>query len=245
MATLSSWALRRGGSCGRGSRTGWRSCCRTPYIAELLRPIAPGLRTVINEPLPGGIDWRNRIRLDGMPVAILGRSSGQLDVQIPWGLRTGPVALTIDVESTSPLVQSTPPVVLPLTPGLPSMPSGARGVLGGRLLKGDFSGSVTQLLPGDIVHLYLTGLGAVTGAVQTGMPAPLNDLRPLASTVRCGFLPGPSSEAETLFAGLAPGMVGIYQVTLRAPTDVPATPTGMQCSLGSGGGFGFIVGSLP
>jgi uncharacterized protein (TIGR03437 family) len=219
----------------------------TPYIAEFERPIAPGLRIEISDPLPGDIDWRGRIRLNELPVAIIGRSQGRLQVQIPWEVRAGAglVDLTIDYPTASPLMQRVRPFVLPQAPGFPPLPAGARGLLGGRLIKGDFSGYVTDpLRPGDIVHLYFTGLGPVTGPVQTGFPTPTDDLRPLVAPLICRFLPD-QTEAETLFAGLAPGMIGIYQVTLRVPPSAPPVPNGMQCSLGGGGVFTFTTVSMP
>jgi uncharacterized protein (TIGR03437 family) len=162
-----------------------------------------------------------------------------LDVQIPWSLRLGDANLEVDVPSSSPLVQRDRPFVFPQSTRFPEVAAGARGLLGGRLIKGDFSGYATELHAGDVVHMYFTGLGPVLGAVETGSPAPINELRPLASPMRCGFLPDPSAEADTVFAGLAPGTVGIYQVTFRIAAGTPTVPNGIQCSIG-GSGVTFI-----
>ena len=110
--------------------------------------------------------------------------------------------------------------------------------------KGDWSGFLTtQPGPGDIVHAYMTGLGPVRDAVQTGIPASLTTANPITGTFACRFEPQ-KEDAETLFAGLAPGMIGIYQVTFRMPEDAGALPIrGIDCHLettNSSGGIGII-----
>jgi uncharacterized protein (TIGR03437 family) len=67
---------------------------------------------------------------------------------------------------------------------------------------------------GDFVEIYATGLGpvhAVSGFQQT-------DLTP---QVFIGSVPVP----EISYSGLAPGVLGVYQVNARIPPGVPA---GMQ-----------------
>ena len=90
----------------------------------------------------------------------------------------------------------------------------------------DFSGLVTpknRARPGEIIHLYMTGLGSVEPAVETGAPAPADPPARVRTPLTCSFrgLEGPPREAQVLFAGLAPGYAGYYQVTLRIPEDVP------------------------
>ena len=103
-------------------------------------------------------------------------------------------------------------------------------MFGLKFLKADFSGYVTELPhPGEIIQLYMTGLGAVQGDVQTGKPAPLDSLRPSPEMSQCRFTPQ-TTMADTLFAGLAPGLIGVYQVTFRMPQEpVPPQLTGMNC----------------
>jgi uncharacterized protein (TIGR03437 family) len=107
----------------------------------------------------------------------------------------------------------------------------------------DFSSLVTFANPahsGEIIHLYLTGLGRVSPNIATGAPAAAGFVYTVQTPVTCSFtnydstLPGGSSSipVEVLFAGLAPGYVGINQVSVRIPSGVPDSAS-FNCSSGS------------
>lgn len=208
----------------------------TPYLNTDTGSIvvAPGAVMEWDRPLPGDIDWSDRIRLNSLPVAVIRKSARALLVQIPWEQRVGWAPVSIEYPTASPLEQRTRLLVTTAVPRFVTPPPDAIGILGGRLVNEDFTGYVTTApKPGQIVHMYMTGLGAVRGFVKTGEPAPLDETRPLDGFVNCSFTPH-ATEAETLFAGLAPGMVGIYQVTLRFPADTPdIAPTGLRCRINS------------
>jgi uncharacterized protein (TIGR03437 family) len=74
---------------------------------------------------------------------------------------------------------------------------------------------------GDALVIYCTGLGAVTPPVPTGSAASLTTLSHAANsvTVTVG-----GQSAQVLFAGLAPGFVGLYQVNAVVPSGVAAGP---------------------
>jgi hypothetical protein len=58
-------------------------------------------------------------------------------------------------------------------------------------------------------------------------------VNPIQWTLACRFVPQ-AEEAELLFAGLAPGMLGIYQTSFRMPADAGAAPlTDILCTLAS------------
>lgn len=71
--------------------------------------------------------------------------------------------------------------------------------------------------PGEIVHLYATALGPVAPAVATGQPAPSDPLSWVVDPLACriGDIPVP-----VLYQGLAPGTVGIYQVSVGLPSPI-------------------------
>jgi len=71
---------------------------------------------------------------------------------------------------------------------------------------------------GDTITVYLTGMGAVSPLVTNGYPGPLNPLALALAppTVEIGGAP-----LTVLYAGLAPGEVGVYQINATVPPDAP------------------------
>lgn len=154
----------------------------------------------------------------GWPLPVVYSEPGHLGVQIPWGWDNFvPNEITFDIPSPSGFqprqqlsVWAGAPVMLPAR-------AGASNLFGIEIFKGDWSGPLTtQPKAGDIVNVYMAGLGPVNGDVTTGVPAPLESLRPIRWRLSCQFLPQ-TSPSDVLFAGLAPGTIGVYQVTLRVP----------------------------
>ena len=73
--------------------------------------------------------------------------------------------------------------------------------------------------PGEYLIVYLSGLGAVSPAVSDGAAAPLNPLSWSANTFTV-FIGG--QPVTPVYAGLAPGLVGLYQLDVQVPTGLTA-----------------------
>jgi uncharacterized protein (TIGR03437 family) len=71
----------------------------------------------------------------------------------------------------------------------------------------------------EYLTAYLTGLGPVQPALESGLGA-LDDRHSLVQPVSCHL---GSRELEVVYAGLAPSLVGVYQVVVRLPADLPET----------------------
>lgn len=100
--------------------------------------------------------------------------------------------------------------------------------------------------PGEIVHFYSRGLGPVDPVVPIGYPGPANPPAQLVTPLQCtaeymdpsySLISGP---VDVLFAGLAPGLVGYYQVSLRVPMISQPADVSFLCTVGSG-----IWGTVP
>lgn len=201
--------------------------------------LSPGSIVRLAAPVPPGST--GRVLIDGAAAPVVASTSDQLIVQTPWEQRTGSATITFDYATQSPFRQMQTATVFPFNPMFETADAGTYPLLGIKMIKADFSGLVTsQPTPGQIVHTYMTGLGRVQGAVETGVAAPLDSLRRINGTFQCRFFPYKAA-ADTLFAGLAPGLIGIYQVTFRFPNETASGPlTGGECSLtGPEGGAGF------
>jgi uncharacterized protein (TIGR03437 family) len=70
-----------------------------------------------------------------------------------------------------------------------------------------------------VVSVYVTGLGAVSPAVAAGAVTPSSPLSNL--TGGAGAFVG-GVPATVLFSGLAPGLVGVYQINLQIPMTAPS-----------------------
>ena len=67
---------------------------------------------------------------------------------------------------------------------------------------------------GEVLEVYSLGLGLTTPRVEAGVASPFAtaDVKP---RVRIGAV-----EAEVIFAGLVPGLAGVYQVNIKVPTGL-------------------------
>jgi uncharacterized protein (TIGR03437 family) len=71
---------------------------------------------------------------------------------------------------------------------------------------------------GEIIEIYGTGLGPVSNPPSPGV-APSSD--PLSRTLGTTTATIGTTQAAVLYSGLAPGLVGVYQVNARVPEDAP------------------------
>src|SRR5450759_883918 len=71
--------------------------------------------------------------------------------------------------------------------------------------------------PGEVVLIYGTGLGAVLPAVASGNAAPSDTLATATGSV--SVLINGIDAGTPLFAGLAPGFVGLPQLTVLIPSS--------------------------
>jgi uncharacterized protein (TIGR03437 family) len=64
---------------------------------------------------------------------------------------------------------------------------------------------------GEVIIVYATGLGATTPPGTAGRPAPNNPLSTTVFPVRASI---GTTQAAVQFAGLAPGLLGVYQLNI-------------------------------
>ena len=74
--------------------------------------------------------------------------------------------------------------------------------------------------PTEILHIYGSGFGRVAHPPPTGMPSSADPLAPTTVPVTCwtwGADNVSQLQMSVLFSGLAPGLVGYYQLDIRLP----------------------------
>jgi uncharacterized protein (TIGR03437 family) len=109
----------------------------------------------------------------------------------------------------------------------------------------DFTALVTSgnpARPGEIIHAYMTGLGPVNGPVADGILTPLEALLWVADLPTCTLHSRQFvGSLRVWFAGLAPALIGVYQVSFQIPGNAPQD---VSAAIGCGGGRGALpIGS--
>ena len=92
---------------------------------------------------------------------------------------------------------------------------------------GSVNGPDNPAARGSIAALFATGAGQTTPASVTGVPATVGTTAAPASVTLAG------RQAEILYAGPAPTLVGVTQVNARVPADAPAGRAAVVLTVGA------------
>jgi uncharacterized protein (TIGR03437 family) len=82
--------------------------------------------------------------------------------------------------------------------------------------------------PGEIVHVYGSGFGPVDPVPPLGEPAASHPLSVLRDPVECRIQ---NQSAAVLFAGLAPGFIGLFQLDVRIPESLQPVESYLECTV--------------
>jgi uncharacterized protein (TIGR03437 family) len=156
------------------------------------------------------------------PLPIYFVSRQQINAIVPFG---------IAVDTSLPLQvrrQGVPSAVQQVSiaqpqPGIFSAASTGAGqgsilIAGTTLLAAPPSGNSRPVKRGEYISIYGVGLGAVSNPPPPGAAAPQSPLSWVTTpaSVEIGGV-----SANVIFAGLAPGFVGVYQINAEVPTSAP------------------------
>jgi len=168
-------------------------------------------------PLPTAVA-NSCLTVNGLPIPILFVSPNQINAQMPFSM-VGNV--TVILRTPGGVSNNYNTTILPTAPSvfsasLPGLSSPVATII--RNANGELVTGTNPVHPGDVLIIYATGLGQTTPSVQTGMPAPMS---PLASALTAPVVTLGSANLSLLYAGLAPGEIGVYQINVKVPTNVP------------------------
>jgi uncharacterized protein (TIGR03437 family) len=183
-------------------------------------------------PLPttlGGV----QVLINGTPAPLIYADANQVDLQIPFYLTAGQVAVQA-VRNGQPgnRVNVTIDFLAPRLFALRQLPAAPDGSPFGVVLNSDGTLALPNNLapaahpahPGDVLTIYALGLGPVSPVVNTGDAAPSSPPLPVVSNpvqVVYGNGATGSVSATPTYAGLAPGFAGLYQINVLLPGTAP------------------------
>jgi uncharacterized protein (TIGR03437 family) len=211
-----------------GGRHAWVSQRKGAAVFGSYNHLFGGFLTDSGSGLPADLS----VDLSGLACPLLNASTQELDIEIPWEINPGNFTLTLR-NSSSPFESVLAVDVVDLAPtfersGLPF--DSDQPVI---VVHQDFLSLVTQgnpVVAGETVHFYMTGLGDVQPRPATGrtsVPLPVASQRPLCSLV--SVFPQSEIIAPVLFAGIAPSMIGIYQMDVTIPQGYPPSLATLEC----------------
>ena len=160
------------------------------------------------------------VDINGVPAPIFSiaynGTEDQISVQVPYSTRTGPSSALVEVFDYGQSVGTAQTDSYDEDPGIFTY----QGNYAVALLYPNYSllGPNNPALRGDYIILYTTGLGPLSLNLTDGYGAPSN---PLARTVDPFQVFVAGEACDIYFSGLAPGFVGLYQLNIRLPSDLP------------------------
>jgi uncharacterized protein (TIGR03437 family) len=193
----------------------------TPQVGA---PLAPGTtvqiygsslasQTIVNStiPLPTTLGGTSII-VGGLLAPLSFVSPGQVNAQVPFELAPGkPYQVIVSANAGI----STPDdfQVSVVSPGVNALPSGLANAQhnDGRPIT-----EASPAAPGEFIVIYLAGMGSTDVPVASGAAAPSD---PLARAQNLPSITIGSEPVPFVFAGLTPGLAGLYQINLQIPDD--------------------------
>lgn len=161
--------------------------------------------------------------LGGVSATVNGRSApiyrvlpGQITLVVPYAVTGSTASIIVTVGTTA---SNTVEVPLAATaPGIFSLTQ--NGLSDGAILHANYTvvNASSPALPGEIVQVFLSGMGEVTPAVADGAAAP--STRPATVTAPTAVTIG-GQDAQIFFNGLTPGLASLYQLNVRVPASLP------------------------
>lgn len=172
-------------------------------------------------PLPKVLDGVT-VEVNGQPAPLYFTSAGQINAQLPFGLSG---SAQIRVRNSTGLSNTVTIAIVLSVPRLFTKTADGKGdpIL---IHNADFSlvSKTSPAVPGEYLILYLAGLGPVSPAIEAGQPGgdnatlgPVNQTAPGSVSLTLN-----GKSVPVLFAGLAPGFVGVYQLNFQLPEGVTA-----------------------
>ena len=183
-----------------------------------------GNQTVVNSSIPVPTTLGDvQVFVAGNPAPLFYVSPTQINFQVPSATPVGDFyEIQVVRASTSQVLASWLFRIDSVSPGLfTSNATGTGQVAALNAKDGSVNDATHPAKAGDYVSLYATGQGLVNGMPPDGQPVPSGTLLTTSQLpdVFINATQVPASDIQ--FSGLAPGFVGLWQINVKVPANVP------------------------
>lgn len=172
---------------------------------------------VATSPFPTSLG-QVQVSIGGLPAPIYYVTPTQIAAIVPYAV-AGPIAM-VQVTNHGVLSNAVPVYVNQTSPGV--LTANQNGLGYADALRPDYS-IVTKANPaviGEGIAVYLTGLGAVSPPITDGFPGPIGTYSVVPAGSVTAAIGGVA--ATVVYAGLAPGYSGLYQLNVTIPSGLTA-----------------------
>jgi uncharacterized protein (TIGR03437 family) len=184
--------------------------------------IAAGTGSFTALPLPTVLG-DTQVLVNNTPAPLFFVSPGQINMVLPNELPTGGTAeVSVVRQSTGQIYGSAELQLASADPAMFTMNQAGTGQIAAiNFVDGTVNSPSNPVARGQVIELYGTGVGPIPGAPPDGQASSGAVSAPTLPQIVLGtsttFLPS----SNILYSGLAPGLVGVWQINLMIPTTAP------------------------
>lgn len=165
-----------------------------------------------------------QVLVDESPAPLYFVSPGQINFYVPMGLQPGTqVTFIVQRKSNGQILASGVLDIAAATPAFFTTTQNGTGQIAALNEDNTVNTNTNGIDRGKVIQLFATGQGFVPNAPPDGTPptgaVPTDGLPRVV--VGSGFV----QDSDILYSGLAPGLVGVWQLNVRIPMSVPPSST--------------------
>jgi uncharacterized protein (TIGR03437 family) len=171
-------------------------------------------------PLPTALG-DTQVLINQVPVQLFYVSPSQINLPLSFNLpSTGTVDLRVVSKSTGQIYGATDLAMTSVSPGLFTLNATGSGQLAALNEDNSVNSPANPLTRGHILQIFGTGQGLVSNPPVDGVPATGGSVTTLPPQVLIGSIN--ASPSDIVYSGLAPGLIGVWQVNVRISTTITA-----------------------
>jgi uncharacterized protein (TIGR03437 family) len=175
--------------------------------------LAAATASATTTPLPTALAGAT-VSVNGVAAPLYYASPTQINAQMPFEIAVGPATLVVTTAASA-----SPDVMVQVNAAAPGLFASVSNHALVQNQDGSIDTPQNPAAPGTYIVVWFTGGGPVDNPVPTGYAASLTVLSPLTSNVTATIGATP---VTVIFAGLAPGQVGIDQLDIHLPIELPS-----------------------